>query len=101
MNAGKKGSINRMEDNMRILMYYADVNKKGVLDVSMSSKRERRLAHKLAECHQIAEGVAGTNTTEIIDSFCKHYISNFEYIGRIDERIGYVASVVPDKNEMH
>ncbi len=109
---------------MRILMYFADENKKCVLDVSMSSRRERRLIHKLAETHQIAEDVSATNNTEIIDNFCKHYPSNLENHGRIDETKGegkaaeelidevigtldptnpqYIeVSIVPNKKQMH
>lgn len=109
---------------MRILMYLADENKKCVLDVSMSSRRERRLIHKLAESHQLGENISAHNNTEIIDNFCKHYPSNLENHGRIDETtregkpaqelidevIGtldptnpqYVeVSIVPNKNQLH
>ena len=109
---------------MRILMYFADENKKCVLDVAMSSRRERRLIHKLAESHQVGENLSAHNNTEIIDNFCKHYPSNLENHGRIDETKGegkpaeklidevigtlnptnpqYIrASIVPNKNQMH
>jgi len=109
---------------MRILMYLADENKKCVLDISISSRRERRLSHIIAESHQLGENISAHNNTEIIDNFCKHYPSNLENHGRIDEttREGKPAqelidevigtldptnpqymevSIVPNKNQMH
>ena len=76
-------------------MYLADENKKCVLDVSMSSRRERRLIHKLAESHQLGENISAHNNTEqeLID----------EVIGTLDPtNPQYVeVSIVPNKNQLH
>tara|TARA_R110001583_G_scaffold180004_1_gene336979 strand:+ start:180 stop:506 length:327 start_codon:yes stop_codon:yes gene_type:complete len=108
-------------------MWFAEDNKKCVLDVAMSSKRERRLIHILDESHQLGENISAHNNTEIIDNFCKHYPSNLENHGRIDETKGEgkpveelidevigaldptneqymkvsVVGVVPDRNKMN
>jgi len=85
MKEERRGSINRTEISMRIFMVWADENKKGVLDVAMSSRRERRLNHKLSESHQVGEGLSVHNNMEVINDFCKHYHSVLENLGRIDE----------------
>jgi len=127
MKEERRGSINRTEISMRIFMVMADENKKCVLDVAMSSRRERRLIHILDESHQLGEGLSAHNNTEIIDNFCKHYPSNLENHGRIDETKGEgkpveelidevigtlgptsekyikasVVGIVPDRNKMN
>ena len=87
MKEERRGSINRTETNMKIIMWDADNNKKNILDISMSSRRERRLVYTINTHHQLAENISALNNIDVINDFCKHYCSKLKYLGPIDNSI--------------
>ena len=87
MKEERRGSINRTETNMKINMWDADKNKKNILDISMSSRRERRLVYTINTHHQLAENISALNNIDVINDFCKHYCSKLKYLGPIDNSI--------------